>query len=137
MAFRGCGRAVLAVAAIALAGCGGGGGSGVGSPDGGMERPGGGVETGDRGVIPRSEFERLRTSAADRILASPEFRSSGQWGLETVGAHQAHATLSVVLGDGVMPGEGVEVGVIDTGIDLRHPAFRDAVREGADRKSVV
>lgn len=118
-AHRGCGCAVLAVMAIALASCGGGGSGG-----------GPGIRTHDRGVISKPEFERLRASAAARILASPEFRSAGQWGLEAVNAHEAHATLSVVLGAGARPGDGVSVGVVDTGIDLDHPAFQDGVREG-------
>ena len=48
-----------------------------------------------------------------------------QWGLAAINADQAYANLELKLGPDVEPGEGVTVGVLDTGIDGEDPAFRN------------
>ena len=79
-----------------------------------------------------NDFERLRDGFAAERLVDPEFRGSstnpnrylGQWALETLNVHQAHAALAVKEGDmdgkNVKPGDGVTVGVMDSGVDLTH-----------------
>ncbi len=82
------------------------------------------VDTVDRGCLSIEEFRSIRDKAAAELLAAPEFRSQGQWGLRTINTHQAHAAIPILHGADAKPGAGVTVGVIDTGIDLFHPAFR-------------
>ena len=48
-----------------------------------------------------------------------------QWGLAAINADQAYANLELEFGPDAAPGEGVTVGVLDTGIDGGDPAFRD------------
>ena len=71
-------------------------------------------------------------------LTAPEFRAAAaelaagrredpgfgnQWGLEAIGAHRAYAHVGLLEGPGAAPGAGVTIGVIDSGIDVGHPAF--------------
>ena len=76
-------------------------------------------------------FIELRDDFAAERLAEPEFEENsnsnryfGQWALETLNVHQAHAALAVIEGDvdgkNVKPGDGVTVGVMDSGVDLTH-----------------
>lgn len=57
-------------------------------------------------------------------------RYVGQWALETLNVHQAHAALAVIEGDAngnnAKPGDGVTVGVMDSGVDLTHHEFSGA-----------
>ena len=48
-----------------------------------------------------------------------------QWGLEAIGADEAYANLELQFGPDAAPGEGVTVGILDTGIDGAHPQFRN------------
>ena len=48
-----------------------------------------------------------------------------QWGLAAIRALEAYAHLELKFGPDIAPGEGVLVGVLDTGIDHAHPAFRN------------
>ena len=48
-----------------------------------------------------------------------------QWGLTAINADRAYANLELQHGPDVAPGEGVTVGVLDTGIDDADPAFRN------------
>ena len=76
-------------------------------------------------------FERLRDVGADEHLANLEFSGArsllshfkGQWGLKALNVHQAHAALTLKYGETVKPGEGVIVGIMDSGVDLLHPEF--------------
>ena len=76
-------------------------------------------------------FERLRDVGADEHLANLEFSGArsllshlkGQWGLKALNVHQAHAALALKYGETVKPGEGVIVGIMDSGVDLLHPEF--------------
>ena len=77
-------------------------------------------------------FKELRDDFAADRLADLEFQGSslnpnryvGQWALETLNVHQAHAALAVIEGDvdgkNVKPGDGVTVGVMDSGVDRTH-----------------
>ncbi len=78
-----------------------------------------------------NRFIELRNGFAADRLAEPEFQENtsstryvGQWALETLNVHQAHAALAVIEGDmdgqNVKPGAGVTVGVMDSGVDLTH-----------------
>ena len=110
---------------VALSGCGGGGGgsgSNVGSdPMMPVDDSCSGIQTADFGCISSSryseEVQKLREIHGD----STDF--SNQWGLGAINADQAYAHLELAEGANVKPGEGVTVGLIDTGIDTEHPLF--------------
>ena len=114
----------LAAAAVVAASCGGGGG---GSPQpvpvSGTPMPPPCVETRDRGCVPEPEYDTLADEAAGAYAETTSFEN--QWGLEQIGADRAYANLELRLGPGVGPGKGVVVGVLDTGIDRDHFAFRN------------
>ena len=58
--------------------------------------------------------------------AAKQFRSVGyenQWGLATIRADIGYANLRLLEGKDAKPGAGAKVGVIDTEIALKHPAF--------------
>ena len=75
----------------------------------------------------QAEFVARRDHIAQQHLADPEYRE--QQALEQVNAHQAHASLEVVSGSGTKPGEGVTIGIIDSGVDLNHPELAGAQLE--------
>ena len=96
---------------IALASCGG---SGDGPPC---------VETYDQGCLIHPEYEVLVEEIAPEYTEPSGFQN--QWGLAAINADRAYAHLELKLGPDVAPGEGVTVGVLDTGIDGEDPAFRN------------
>ena len=98
-------------------------GTGLGADDG----PGC-IETHRDGCLSPDAFRDLRDRVADQIAQRPEFRSEGQWGLEWIGVDKAHATIALIKGSHVSPGQGAIVGVVDSGIDLAHPAFQSGDR---------
>ena len=106
---------------ILVAGCGGGGGSAPTPPPCG-------IATVDGCVSPETYGAEV-ASAADEIRSTPEFDLRRSWDLEAVGVPEAWAHLEVAKGED-RPGSGVTVGVIDTGIDLDHPSFDEAVAAG-------
>ena len=68
-------------------------------------------------------FAELRDAVAAERLMDPEFSGSatdpnliGQPVLERINVHQAHAALAVKYGDDVKPGDGVTIGVMDSGL---------------------
>ena len=65
--------------------------------------------------MPRSEEERRRAYAAH-----PEFRN--QYGLEQINAHYAYARGAT--------GEGVTLGIVDSGVDPSHPKFEGRLETG-------
>ena len=81
------------------------------------------VETHDQGCLSEPEFEALVEEVA-AVYAEPSgYRN--QWGLAAINAEVAYANLELRLGPEVAPGEGVTVGILDTGIDGADPAFRN------------
>ena len=86
--------------------------------------PGHCIDTAEHGCISGAEFESRRDRIAREHLADPEYRR--QKALERINAHQAYAALEVVHGSGTRPGEGVTIGVIDSGVDLDHYEFAGA-----------
>ena len=81
------------------------------------------VQTHDQGCVLESEYEGL----VDEVGATHAERSSfqNQWGLETIRADRAYAHLELQLGPDTAPGDGVSVGIVDTGIDGAHPQFHN------------
>lgn len=98
--------AALALATAVLASaCGGGGGGGVRM----VEDP------------PDSDVQAQAETIASRYRSSSEF--SSQWGLGGTRADRAYAHMELALGSDFSAGDGVTIGIVDTGIDLNHPAF--------------
>lgn len=81
------------------------------------------VETHDQGCLSEPEFEALVEEVAAGYAEPSGFQN--QWGLAAINADRAYAHLELKLGPDVAPGEGVTVGVLDTGIDGEDPAFRN------------
>ena len=81
------------------------------------------VETHDRGCLSEPEFQALVEEIAAGYAEPSGFQN--QWGLAAVNADVAYANLELQLGPDVAPGEGVTVGILDTGIDGADPAFRN------------
>ena len=81
------------------------------------------VETHDRGCLPEPEFEALVEEVA-AVYAEPS-GFQNQWGLTAINVDVAYANLELQLGPDVAPGEGVTVGILDTGIDTAHPQIGD------------
>ncbi len=97
--------AMVSATAILVSACGGGGGGG------------GGVGTGDTSAPSESQVTRI----ASQYRSSSEF--SRQWGFSRTRADRAYAHMELALGSDFSAGKGVTIGVLDTGIDLSHPAF--------------
>ena len=81
------------------------------------------VQTHDEGCLSEPEFEALVQEIAGEYAEPSSFQN--QWGLAAINADQAYANLELEFGPDVVPGEGVTVGVLDTGIDGSHPHFRN------------
>ncbi len=71
--------------------------------------------------VPAPEFNDRAAALAPEYAADPGFEA--QWGLESINAHLAYAHVNLLEGPDVAPGEGVTIGVIDSGIDAEHPIF--------------
>ena len=105
----------LLVAAIPLAGC---------IPSPGLDEvvdPC--IETHDQGCVSDTEYEELADAIAEPLRETSSFEN--QWGFSTIRLDQAYANLELQHGPDVTPGEGVTVGVLDTGIDAAHFQFRN------------
>ena len=98
----------------ALSGCGGGGGG----PSPMMPAC---IETADFGCVTSSRYSEELEKLREVHGSSTDF--SNQWGLAAIKADQAYAHLELAKGANVEPGEGVTVGLIDTGIDTEHVLF--------------
>ena len=81
------------------------------------------VETHDQGCVPEAEFVTMADAIASTLSETSSFEN--QWGLGAIRADQAYANLELQYGPDVAPGEGVLVGVLDTGIDAAHFQFRN------------
>ena len=106
------------LAAFVLSGCGGGGGSG-----------GTGKSCIDtvRGCLDRSTYDTTISETAEEIRSSPAF--DNRWSLAMINLAEGWSHLRTVRGSD-KPGSGVTVGMVDTGIDLDHPAFREGAAAG-------
>lgn len=110
---------LLATAILASAcGGGGGGGGGVGTDDTSATPSGNDNVAEDP---PRPDFRAQAATIAGQYRSGSEF--SRQWGLSRTHADRAYAHLELALGSGFSAGDGVTIGVLDSGIDLSHPAF--------------
>ena len=81
------------------------------------------VRTHDEVCLSEPEFEALVQEIAAEYAEPSSFQN--QWGLAAINADRAYANLELQHGPDVAPGEGVTVGVLDTGIDAAHPQFRN------------
>ena len=81
------------------------------------------IETHDQGCVPEAEFVAMADAIASTLSETSSFKN--QWGLGAIRAEQAYANLELQHGPDVAPGEGVLVGVLDTGIDAAHFQFRN------------
>ena len=106
----------LCGAALVLASC-------VYSIDKEVDAPEPCVETHDLGCVLEPEYEALVEELAVEYAEPSGFQN--QWGLDAINADRAYANLELQLGPDAKPGDGVTVGVLDTGIDGADPAFRD------------
>ena len=98
----------------AFPGCGGGGGS-----------TGPCIRTADFGCLSSSSYSQKleETLEMNRNIYGDSTDFSNQWGLAAINADRAYAHLELAKGGNVEPGEGVTVGLIDTGIDPEHAVF--------------
>ena len=91
------------------------------------------IPTAAFGPIPCERYNQERNRIAQKHRDRPEFYDPDRslrdgslkplWALSKIKAEYAWADLELKRGEGVEPGEGVTVGVIDTGIDQGHPSF--------------
>ena len=81
------------------------------------------VQTHDEVCLSEPEFEALVQEIAAGYAEPSSFQN--QWGLAAINADQAYANLELEFGPDTAPGDGVTVGVLDTGIDGADPAFRN------------
>ena len=81
------------------------------------------VQTHDEVCLSEPEFEALVEEIAAEYAEPSSFQN--QWGLAAINADRAYANLELQHGPDTVPGEGVTVGVLDTGIDGAHPQFRN------------
>ena len=71
-------------------------------------------------------FSRAQYDVQVERTVAQQFRSVGyknQWGLATIRADVAYANLRLQKGQDAIPGAGVRIGVLDSEIDPKHPAF--------------
>ena len=81
------------------------------------------IETHEHGCVLEPEFEGLVDETA--VKYAQESSYGNQWGLEAIHADRAYAHLELQFGPDTAPGEGVTVGILDTGIDGAAPQFSD------------
>lgn len=120
--------------AFTVSGCGGGGGGNVGpSPMMPVDDPC--IRTANFGCISSSRYSEEVQKLSEIHGDSTDF--SNQWGLGAINADQAYAHLDLARGVNVEPGQGVTVGLIDTGIDTEHPVFAGTTISEEFRASAV
>ena len=115
------------VIALLISACGGGGGGGSNvGPDPMMpmmpvDDPC--IETSEFGCISSARYEEEGRRIAETHRIRTDF--SSQWGLGAINADKAYAHLELAEGANVEPGQGVTVGLVDTGIDTGHFLFAE------------
>lgn len=110
--------------AVALSGCGGGGSGGSNvSPDPMMPVDDPCIATSEFGCISSARYEEEGRRIAETHRTRTDF--SSQWGLGAIRADQAYAHLQLAKGSNLEPGQGVTVGLVDTGIDTGHFLFAE------------
>ena len=98
---------LLSLASLTLSGCGGGGGaSSSAQPT---------CVTTSEGCLTTTQYKARVQSLKTKHTNDAGF--SNNWGLDTINAAEAWAKLEVKYGAGTEPGDGVTLGVIDSGID--------------------
>ena len=85
------------------------------------------VEAGDRCYTTHDYRDALQNIAQEIRSSSPGLED--RWAMESINLAEAWAHLRLLRGSDT-PGEGVSVGVIDTGIDLDHPVFMEGAAAG-------
>lgn len=119
-------RAALALPLILLAACGGGGGRGF---DYSIETVDSEscLQTYDGECLTSSELaeQARRLTNAIRTATRRVPGGSNNWARDQVNAYEAYANLHIVKGGRAAsaPGQGVHIGILDTGIDMDHPDF--------------
>ena len=73
------------------------------------------------GCLTRDQWERKIQEWAPRYKAVHGF--ANQWGLGAINADRAYAHLKAIMGEGVKPGQGVTIGIVDNGVNPDHPSF--------------
>ena len=107
--------------AFTLSGCGGGGSGSNAGPGPMIPVDDPCIETTGFGCISSTRYEEEARRIAEFHTTRTDF--SNQWGLAAINADQAYANLELAKGANAEPGQGVTVGLIDTGIDQNHPLF--------------
>ena len=83
--------------------------------------------TASFGCLTEAEYREKQEGIAELHADQTNFKN--QWGLAAINAAQAYADLELVQGRAAVPGAGVTVGFVDTGIDPAHPLFTGDVKE--------
>ncbi len=71
--------------------------------------------------VPAPQFNAMATDLSETHAEDPHFRN--QWGLSHINAHLAYSHVNLLEGPDTAPGEGITIGIFDTGIDVDHPMF--------------
>ena len=100
----------------ALAGCGAGGGRSAPDP-----APESCIAVRDGGCLEPEAFAAAAAEAGEESRGDTGFQN--QWGLAHINADEAYGNLSLLRGADAEPGDGVTIGVLDTGVDLEHPSI--------------
>ena len=143
--FRKCSRSAFVFPlALLLAACGGssGGGGDSSNGDGGRgsstQTPCLQADGGD--CLTNEELAARRSQIADAIQRATRSvaRGSENWARDAVNAYEAYANLRIVKGAtaSALPGSGVTIGFVDSGIQKEHPDFAGGrVVEYFDKRS--
>ena len=81
------------------------------------------IDTFGDGCVDDLEFRQLADEKVTAYAEDPAIQL--QWGFEVIRVPEAYAHLELEFGPETPPGKGVLVGILDTGIDIGYPAFRN------------